>query len=162
MAYSFCKKMKRHYALFLILWASGFWFSLKAADELDPNNYRSIHWSYFDGKKYASGVSHEVFEKMTKWNFESKKAPPVSPQMAYKLAKERLDKIKMRKGLGWDLEQVGLTPVGSQEEGKWIWKVSFELVATDGENMMGAPVRMAFFVTMDGDLIEPVVSEHKR
>ena len=124
MAYSFCKKMKRHYALFLILWASGFWFSLKAADELDPNNYRSIHWSYFDGKKYASGVSHEVFEKMTKWNFESKKAPPVSPQMAYNLAKERLDKIKMRKGLGWDLEQVGLTPVGSQEEGKWIWKVS--------------------------------------
>ena len=28
---------------------------------------------------------------------------------------------------------------------------SFELVATDGENMMGAPVRMAFFVTMDGE-----------
>jgi hypothetical protein len=41
--------MKRHYALFLILWASGFWLSLKAADELDPNNYRSIHWSYYDG-----------------------------------------------------------------------------------------------------------------
>ena len=62
--------------------------------------------------------------------------------------------------LGWDLEQVGLTPIGGHD-GKWIWRVSFKLVATEG-NMMGAPTSMAFLVTMDGDLIEPVVSEHKR
>ena len=65
-------------------------------------------------------------------------------------------------GIGWELEQVGLTPAGIEKEGKWIWKVLFELVATDGGNMMGAPVTMAFFVTMDGELIEPVVSDHKR
>jgi len=134
--------------------------SLIAADELDPNDYRSIHWCYFNNEKYAFGVSDRVYEKMTKWNLESDTPPPVSAQKAYKLAKKRLEKIEIKKGFVWILKQVALEPVVEQE-GKWIWKVSFRYANTEGGST-GRPLTMDFLVTMDGELIEPVVSKSKR
>ena len=155
----YAKKMKR-YPTLMILAAVIVLPSPMVADGLNSNEYRSIHWCYFNKQKYAFGVSDQLYEKMTKWNLESDDPPPTSAQKAYNLAKERLDKIEIKKGFVWDLEQVALEPVGDQK-GKWIWKVSFRYAVAEGGSTGRWPT-MDFLVTMDGELIEPVISDHKR
>ena len=131
------------------------------AKELDVNDYKSIHYCYVLEKRYAFAVSHKVYESMTAWNIESKGPPPVSPQRAFKLAKERLKKIEIPKGYLWTFEQAALQPVNSFfQEGKWIWKISFRY--TKKGISTGYWPTMDFLVSMDGTLIEPIIDHWKQ
>src|SRR5688572_30212849 len=88
------KKMNLRLTL-LLIFATMALIPLRAsAKELDPNRHKSIHYCYLLEKRYAFAVSDEAYKNMTKWNIKSEEPPPVSPQKAFKLAKERLDKIK--------------------------------------------------------------------
>ena len=131
------------------------------AKELDPNDHKSIHYCYLLKKRYAFAVSDAAYENMTKWNIESDDPPPVSPQKAFKLAKARLDKIEIPKGYFWTFEGATLQPVNQFfQDGKWIWKVSFRYTINGPST--GAWPTMDFLVTMDGELIEPLITEWER
>ena len=131
-----------------------------SAKELDPNDHKSIHYCYLLKKRYAFAISEAAYKKMTKWNIESEGHPPVSPQKAFKLAKARLDKISIPKGYFWTFEGATLKPVNRFfQNDKWIWKVSFRYTL-DGPST-GVWPTMDFLVTMDGELIEPIIDNWK-
>ena len=130
------------------------------SDEPDPNQYAAIRWSYFGGKKYAFGLTKDAYKKMATWHLEKKAPSPVAPQEAYRLAKEWIDELEIAEGWEWELDQIALEPI-DLEEGKWLWKVSFEYVVID-DGQTGPPIMMHVLITMDGELIQPVVSDHKR
>ena len=153
--------MKRLSILLLVLLCIGIQPSCAIAKELDVNDYKSIHYCYLLKKRYAFAVSHNIYESMTAWNIESKGPPPVSPQQAFKVAKERLSRIEIPKGYFWTFDQAALQPVnGFFQDGKWIWKVSFRFTR-DGFSS-GPPTMMDFLVSMDGTLIEPIIDDWKQ
>ena len=128
------------------------------AEELDPNDHKSIHYCYLLKKRFAFAVSDEAYDRMTTWNITHEGPPPVSPQEAHKLAKARLDKIKIPTGYFWTFEGATLAPVSALfPDQKWIWKISFRYTI-DGPSTGHWPT-MDFLVTMDGDLIEPIVTD---
>ena len=150
--------MKTLSALLLFIAVNAMVTTFATAKELDPNTHKSIHCCYLLKKRYTFAVSERLYEQMIKWNLESKDTPPVSPQKVYKLAKERLDKIVIPKGYFWTFEQAALRPVNKfYQDGKWIWVVSFRYTKEGFSS--GVWPTMDFFVTMDGDLIEPIIDD---
>ena len=133
---------------------------LAGGEELDANEYRKIKWSYFQGEKYAFGLKREVVEEMPTWNIGQKMAPKVSPQGAYKVAKSWLDTLPLEDGFRWDLDLLALEPVDI-EKGKWVWYVSFEYEVLEGGSSGPAPT-MGIYVTLDGKLVQPVISKWKK
>lgn len=128
-----------------------------AAKELNFNNYKSIYNCHLLNKRYTFAVSNELYEKMTQWNIESDRSPPTSPQKAFQLAKNRLDKIGLTEGSSWIFEGATLQPIKSfLPDKKWIWKITFRHQPKGG--FSSAPVRMKFLVTMDGVLVEPIIT----
>ena len=146
--------------LSLILCAKLFCITLKADEKINVNDYRMIHWNYFDGSKYAFGVTHELFKTMPEWKVTSDKTPQTTPQDAYKVARTRLDKIKISKPYIWELQEIALKPVGFKEN-KWVWKIIFQLGVTE-VGFSGSTTTIAFLVTLNGKLIEPIITKHKR
>ena len=118
------------------------------------------HFSYFDGHQYAFIISEEKYATMRFWNPKTGESPPVSPGRALQLAEERLRKIPAPKNYGWEVEAVALEPVNiSSPDGKWMYVVKFRSFMNGP--MTGVWPRLDFIVTMDGELVEPVVSNRQ-
>jgi len=118
------------------------------------------HFSYFDGNQYAFIISEEKYATMRFWNPKTGESPPVSPGRAVQLAEERLRKIPVPKNYGWEVEAVALEPVNVVfPDEKWMYVVKFRYVMNGP--MTGVWPRLDFIVTMDGELVEPVVSNRQ-
>lgn len=118
------------------------------------------HSSYFDGNQYAFIISEEKYATMRSWNPKTGEFPPVSPRRALQLAEERLRKIPVPKNYGWEVEAVALEPVNvSSPDGKWMYVVKFRSFMNGP--MTGIWPALDFIVTMDGELVEPVVSNRQ-
>ncbi|GAA5496364.1 hypothetical protein Rhal01_02547 [Rubritalea halochordaticola] len=131
-----------------------------AAEKMNRNDYCKIRYSHFDDKVYAFGLTKEAYRKMAVWRFDQGAPPPISAQQAHGKARAWIDTLEKSPGWKWELDQIALEPI-DQNEGKWLWLVSFEYKVTEG-GQTGQPIRMHVYVTMNGDLIQPVVSEMKR
>ena len=132
-----------------------------AAKEFNSRNYKSVYFCHLINKRYAFAVSNELYEKMTKWNIKSEENPPTSPQKAIQLAKKRLEKINITEGASWTFVGAALQPVKRvHQDEKWIWKIIFQY-RSEGFSS-GTPLRMEFLVTMDGILVEPIITDIKR
>jgi hypothetical protein len=119
------------------------------------------HYSYFDGNRYAFIISEEKYATMRYWNPKTGESPPVSPGRALQLAEERLRKIPVPKNYGWEVEAVALEPVSvSSPDEKWMYVVKFRYVMNGP--MTGVWPSLDFIVTMDGELVEPVVSNRQQ
>jgi hypothetical protein len=118
------------------------------------------HYSYFNGNKYAFIISEEKYATMRFWNPKTGESPPVSPGRALQLAEERLRKIPVPKNYGWEVEAVALEPVNVVfPDEKWMYVVKFRYVMNGP--MTGVWPSLDFIVTMDGELVEPVVSNQQ-
>jgi hypothetical protein len=115
------------------------------------------HFSYFEGNRYAFIISEEKYAAMRAWNPNSSDFPPVPPGRALQIAEERLRKILIPNNYGWRLEAVALEPVNEfYSDGKWMYVVHFRYFINGLST--GVWPSMNFIVTMDGELVEPVIS----
>jgi hypothetical protein len=115
------------------------------------------HFSYFDGNQYAFIISEEKYATMRFWNPKTGEFPPLPPGRALEVAEERVRKIPVPKNYGWKVEAVALEPVSvSSPDGKWMYVVKFRYFMNGP--MTGIWPGLDFIVTMDGELVEPVVS----
>jgi hypothetical protein len=118
------------------------------------------HFSYFDGNQYAFIISEEKYATMRFWSPKTGESPPVSPGRALQLAEERLGKIPVPKNYGWEVEAVALEPINvSSPDGKWMYVVKFRYCMNGPTT--GVWPTLDFIVTMDGELVEPVVSNRQ-
>ena len=76
------------------------------------------------------------------------------------MAKSWLDTLPLEDGFRWDLDLLALEPVDI-EKGKWVWYVSFEYEVLEGGSSGPAPT-MGIYVTLDGKLVQPVISKWKK
>lgn len=144
----------------LIAFAFAIFSAAATGEEIDANQYRSIRWSYFNGQKYAFGLSKDVCRTMKTWHLDNGDPPPVTPKEAHRLAKAWIDKLKVASRWKWELMRLSLVPI-EPEEGKWLWEVSFTYTVTEG-GQTGQPVEMHVRITMDGKVILPVISDDRR
>lgn len=135
--------------------------SVSAAAAANTASRHSPHYSYFDGKRYAFVISDEKYTTMPAWNPNSGEFPPVTPGRALQVAEERLRKIPIPSNYGWHLEAVALKPVSDYFPAeKWMYVVSFRYFINGPST--GIWPTMDFIVTMDGELIEPIISVARR
>ena len=134
-----------------------------SAAELDINTHRHIHYCYLNGMRYAFAISDARFSKMRQWNPTSDAQPPVTPKRALELARKRLDTIKIPPNFGWKLESIALEPVRASnflaQDEKWMYVVNFRY--HNNSVMTGVWPTMDFIITMDDELIEPIIDKEK-
>jgi hypothetical protein len=93
---------------------------------------------------------------MRAWTPKTGEFPPLTPARALQLAEDRLNKIPVSKNHGWQVESVALEPVSVlSPDGKWMYVVKFRYFMNGP--MTGYWPSLDFIVTLDGELIEPVV-----
>jgi hypothetical protein len=120
-----------------------------------------ISWySYFGGKKFAFSLSGEAVDALTPWNMNGEQDLPVSPKEIHRVARAWIDKLDISPKWKWHLEELSLVPI-ELEKDKWAWKAEFDYQVTEG-GQTGQPIRMRVFVTMDGKLIQPTITDSKR
>ncbi len=131
---------------------------LSAQEERKKPKAEKLHYMHrdeFGGKCYTSKISGDVYAKMSGWNFASREALPVAPQEILKVGDNYVRKLGLPEGLV-QLEDLAIHPVGGDpRESKCVWRLTFR------EMKPGPQSTLQVLVTMDGDLIEPVISEEK-
>lgn len=132
--------------------------SLSAQEERKRPRAEKLHYMHRDelgGKSYTSKISGDVYASMSDWNFASREALPAAPQEILKLGENYVRKLGLPEGL-MQLEDLAIHPVGGDpRERKCVWRLTFR------EMKPGPQSTLQLLVTMDGDLIEPVISEEK-
>lgn len=128
---------------------------LSAQEEPKAEKVTYMHRDWFGGKCYTSKISVEIYEKMSNWNFASREALPVAPQEILKAGENYIRQLGLPEGLV-QFEDLAIHPVGGDpRERKCVWRITFR------EEKPGSQSTLVLLVTMDGDLIAPVISEDK-
>jgi hypothetical protein len=124
-----------------------------------PNSTKERYWysCSVGDNRYFFTLTEDAFRNMPTWNLSSEVPPPVSAKEAFDLADARLAKIEIPDNYFWDLESIGLTPVGggNPKETKFLWEVHYRYLLKGFST--GIHPKMTFAITMDGELIEPEV-----
>ncbi len=155
-------KMKQSPHLLAILLSLSVLCVHVTAEIKDSRNLYQENRCYLFNKVYVFTITKSLYEKMPTWNLESKEPPPVSPQKAFEMVKTHIDKIEVPDNYLLVFDKVSLKPVSSLlGEKKLIWEVSFRARYKDN----GWPIHemrpLDYLVTLDGTLIEPVVTDQK-
>lgn len=143
-------------AALLLLWAVPEDLSAQEGKET-PNAEKLtyMHRDWFGGKSYTSKISVEFYEKMSGWNFAGREALPVAPQEILKVGENYVRRLGLPEGLV-QLEDLAIHPVGGDpRERKCVWRITFR------EEQPGPQATLRLLVTMDGDLIAPVITAEK-
>ena len=131
---------------------------LSAQEERKSPEAEKLHYMHrdeFGGKCYTSKISGDVYAGMSDWNFASREALPVAPQEILKVGENYVRQLGLPEGLV-QLEDLAIHPVGGDpRERKCVWRITFR------EDKPGPQSTLQLLVTMDGDLIEPVITEEK-
>lgn len=142
--------------LFVFLFAS-----TTSADEKKQFPVIRDEYMRLGEQTYKLSISKGIFDKMNKWNPDVSDQPPVTVKAARDLARKGLEKIKIPQNCFWLINRIELGPMTQfRPEEKWIYIVRFDLYSK-GFNS-GKPFWIDFYVTMDGELIEPVVESTKK
>ena len=130
-----------------------------SAQQRDPNSIYYNHNCYLNAMRYESTISFAKYENMRRWNPLDDTAPPVSPKRALELAQNRLALVQIPMQHHWTIERISLEPVSGDGDGKWMYVVSF-IYSYDGGGS-GPERTLEFVVTMDNELIDPIVTAEK-
>ena len=130
-----------------------------SAQQRDSDSIYYDHACYLNGMRYYSSISVAKYENMRRWSPLDDTAPPVSPKRALELAGNRLALVQIPAEHHWTVGRISLEPLSGGVDGKWMYVVSF-VYSYDGGSS-GPERTLEFVVTMDNELIDPIVTVEK-
>jgi hypothetical protein len=110
---------------------------------------------YYRDNRYKFTITEEQQDKCPKWDSGREENPPLSPAQALKQAKKYIARIETAKDYAWEFEELSLLDVSG-----WLWRTRYRLTFRGG--WTGPPVYMDCYILMDGTVIKPVVTPHRR
>ena len=124
----------------------------------DGSHAIAAFWDYYNGQRFEFRVTWALLEATPIWPAQEPH-PPLAARRAIHIATNYLAQL-VDEAERWRLEEVCLEPLGRTVSGFWVYAVRFSGFHPPGVSD-GAVPTMRVIVLMNGETIEPVVTEQR-